>query len=104
MICNSLLIGHINGKLSFNPEPNKQAVEVLFSTKHTSPIHPTYLFQWVDEHEHLGLILDPTLTFIKHIISKSKIAGRNIGILKQLSPYLPLKAHDQLYQIFIRYP
>ena len=81
--------------MSFNPELNKQAVEVLFSQKHKSPIHPPIFYNGteitrVDEHKHLGLILVPKLTFIKRIISKSTTAKRNIGILKQLSPYLPL--------------
>ena len=94
-------------KMSFNPEPNKQAVEVLFSIKNKSPIHPPIFFNGieitrVDEHKHLGLILDPKLTFVKHIISKIKIARRNIGILKQLSTYLPLTTLDQMYKIFIR--
>ena len=94
-------------KMSFNPEPNKQPVEVLFPTKNKSHIHPPILFNGievtrVDEHKHLRLIPDPRLSFIKHIITKSKIVRRNISILKQLSPCLPLKTLDRLYKIFIR--
>ena len=77
-------------KLSFNPQP-KQAVEVLFPKKNKTP---------VDEHKHLWLTLDPKFT--KHIISKSKVARKNIDILKHLYPYLPLTTLDQLYKIYIR--
>ena len=94
-------------EMSFNPEPNKQAVEVLFSTKNKSTIHPPIFFNRtevtrVDERKHFEFILDPKLTFIKHIISKPKTARRNIGILKKISLYLPLKSLNQLYRIFIR--
>ena len=76
-----------------NPEPNK------------SPIHYPLFFNGIArvvEQKHLGLILDPKLTFVKHIISKSKVARKNIDVLKQLSPYLLLKTIDQLYKIFVR--
>ena len=58
-------------KMEFNPDPTKQATEVLFSCKKSSPNHPqlisngTYVEQ-VNEHKHLGLILDSTLSFKKH--------------------------------------
>ena len=47
-------------KMSFNSEPNKQAVEVMFSTKNKSPIHHPIFFNGievtrVDEYKHLGL-------------------------------------------------
>ena len=56
-------------KISFNPEPNKQAVELLFSPKHKSPIHLPIFFNGtevtrIDEHKHLGLILEPKSTLI----------------------------------------
>ena len=56
----------------------------------------------IDEHKHFGLILAPKLSFSKHITSKIKIARKHIGILKQMSAYLPLKILDQIYKIFIR--
>ena len=93
--------------MSFNPEPNKQAVEILFTRKKKSPQHPPIFFNGVqvtrvDEHKHLGLILDPKLTFQKHIVSKTKIAPKHIGTLKQFSRYLPLSTLDQLYKLYIR--
>ena len=88
-------------KQYFNSEINKQAVEVLFSKK--TPIHPPIFFDGievtrVDGHKHFGLILDPTLD----MVSKSKVARKNIAFLKQFSLYLPLKTLDQLCKIYIR--
>ena len=58
-------------KMEFNPDPTKQATEVLFSCKKTSPSHPQLIFNGtivkkVSEQKHLGLILDSGLTFKKH--------------------------------------
>jgi len=55
-------------KLEFNPDPAKQATEVLFSCKRHSPNHPQISFNGtivakVNEHKHLGLILDSGLSF-----------------------------------------
>ena len=33
-------------KLEFNPDPTKQATEVLFSCKKSSPNHPQIMFKW----------------------------------------------------------
>ena len=94
-------------KMAFNPEPNKQAVEILFSHKNNSFYHPPLIFNGsivskVNVHKHLGLILDPKLSFVSHIDEKIKKAKKVIGILKYLSQYIPLKTLDQMYKIFIR--
>ena len=93
--------------MCFNPDPTKQAEEVLFSYKHVSPDHPPIYFndmevKRVSEHKHLGLILDPKLTFVKHINEKISMARKWIGVIKHLSPYLPLKSLDQIYKMHIR--
>ena len=53
-------------KLSFNPEPKKQAVEVLFSKNNKYSVHHPIFFNGievtrVDEHKHLVLTLDPQI-------------------------------------------
>ena len=88
-------------KMSFNPDPTKPAEEVLFSQKVNSPDHPPIYFNNIEvkrvyDHKHLGLNLDPKLSFIKHISEKIGIARKGIGIIKNLSPYLSLKkAHKK---------
>ena len=62
-------------KMEFNPDPTKQATEVLFSCKKTSPNHPQLIFNGsdvvkVNEQKHLGLILEPGLSFEKHLNEK----------------------------------
>ena len=62
-------------KMEFNPDPTKQATEVLFSCKKPSPSHPQLIFNGtivkkVSEQKHLGLILDSGLTFKNHINEK----------------------------------
>ena len=62
-------------KLEFNPDPLKQAAEVIFSCKKTPPIHPQIFFYGtavikVKEHKHLGLLLESNLSFTKHLTDK----------------------------------
>ena len=61
-----------------------------------SPVHPDLVFNGtavtkVDEHEHLGLILQSKLSFNRHLNEKMTKAKRIIGILKHLSKFLPLR-------------
>ena len=92
--------------MTFNPEPNKQAVEVLFSPKINSPNHSPLFFNGstvskVNVHTHLGLNLDTKLSFVSHINEQINKAKRIIGTLKYISQYLPLKTLDQMYKVFI---
>ena len=59
-------------KMSFNPDPQKQAVELIFSRKRIEIDHPVITFndipvKKVNEHKHLGIILDSKLSFSAHI-------------------------------------
>ena len=94
-------------KMEFNPDPTKQATEVLFSCKKVSPKHPLLTFNGsvvkkVNEHKHLGLIFDSSLSFNKHLNEKIIKAKRNIGIIKQLSKYLPVRTLNQMYKALVR--
>ena len=79
----------------------------LFSPKKIKATHPPLYFndievKRVSEHKHLGLTLDTKLTFVEHINEKISIARKWIGIMRHLSPYLPLKSLDQIYKMHIR--
>ena len=94
--------------MSFNPDPTKQADEILFSQKLNCPDHPPIYFnnievnKRVSDHKHLGLNLDPKLSFTKHISEEIGIARKGIGIIKHLAPYLPLKSRDQIFKMHVR--
>ena len=93
--------------MEFNPDPTKHATEILFSCKKSSPNHPQLIFNGtavvnVSEHKHLGLILEPGLSYEKHLSEKISKAKKNVGILKHLSKYLPLKTLDHMYKALVR--
>ena len=93
--------------MELNPDPSKRATEVLFSCKKSSPHHPQLIFNEtvvakVREHKHLGLILDSSLSFKKHLNEKIIKSKMNVGILKHLSKFLPLKTLDHMYQALVR--
>ena len=93
--------------MEFNPDPSKQAKEVVFSCKKQPQIHPELVFNGsavtkVNEHKHLGLTLQSNLSFERHLTEKITKAKRVIGILKHLSKFLPLKTLNQMYKALVR--
>ena len=93
--------------MEFNPDPTKQATELLFSTKYKHPNHPPLFFNGnivskVNEQKHLGLILDKKFSFKSHVDKKIKKAKRIIGMIKHLSKYLPIKTLTLMYKSLVR--
>ena len=93
--------------MSFNPDPTKQAVQVLFSRKTSKIAHPIIFFndtevETVNERKHLGLTLDTKLTFASHIDEKLKKARKGFRIIKTLSRYLSVKTPGQIYKMNVR--
>ena len=86
-------------KLEFNPDPTKQATEVLFSCK--IMFNGTVVAK-MNEQKHLGLILGSSLSFKKHLNEKIIKAKKNLGIIKHLSIFLPRKTLDQMYKALVR--
>ena len=94
-------------RMSFNPDPQKQAVELLFSRKRNEIDHPVILFnnipvKKVNEHKHLGIILDSKLSFSAHIKCAISKTRKGIGLLKYLSKYLPRHTLSELYKLYVR--
>ena len=94
-------------RMSFNPDPTKQAVELMFSKKKSVIDHPVILFNGmpvmkVDEHKHLGITLDRTLSFSAHIKAAISKTRKGIGMLRFLSKYLPRHTLNKLYKLYVR--
>ena len=75
-------------KMSFNPDPTKQAKDVIFWRKkilgtHTSLFLNNLLIEQDTIQKHLGLRLDHRLTFQYHVNEKIKKATKGIGLLLQ---------------------
>ena len=93
--------------MSFNPDPNKQAIEVCFSNKCDKGNYPPLHFnstniQVVDSQKHLGLVLDSKLNFNEHIESKITKCNKIIGLMKKLSQFLSRKSLLTIYKSFVR--
>ena len=94
-------------KMSFNPDPAKQAVEVYFTRKLKPPDPPDLFFNNVkidakNDQKHLGLILDRKLVFDCHLNEKLMKANRIIGIINRLRLFLPRDSLVTIYKSFAR--
>ena len=94
-------------KMSFNPDPSKQAVEVYFTRRLIPPIPPVITFNnfaiSVQDHQkHLGLILDQKLAFDCHLDEKIKKTNRGIGLLNRLREFLPRDSLVTIYKAHVR--
>ena len=75
--------------MSFNPDPNKQAQEDIFSRKLNKPNHPSSNFNNTvviqsTNHKLLGMVLDTKLDFQKHLKDKLSKISKTIWLLRKL--------------------
>ena len=94
-------------RMSFNTDPQKQAVELIFSKRKAEANHPVILFNnlpvmQVVEHKYLGLVPDSKLSFSTHIRSAMSKTRKGIGMLRFLSNYLPRNTLNDLYKLYVR--
>ena len=93
--------------MSFNPDPSKQAQEVIFSSKLKNIFHPPLvcnnpnISSWKTQR-HLGILLDSKLTFEEHYKTILNNTNRTIGILSKLQSLLPRAALITIYKAFVR--
>ena len=94
-------------KMLFNLDPNKQALEILFSKKHEKDNYPPLNFngdnaQTAIGRKHLSLVLDSKVDFTQHISNKINNCNKIIGIMKKLFPFLSRKTLLTIYESFVR--
>ena len=93
--------------MSFNPDPLKQAQEVIFSRKMTKTNHPTLVFNDNPVHQvalqkHLEMYLDCKLNFEEHLKTIVNKINKIIGLLRKFENFLPRKLLLTIYKSFIR--
>ena len=95
-------------KMQFNPDPNKQANEVIFSRKTNSNnlSHPPIKFNnnisKCPHQKHLEIVLDSKVNFNAHLDQKIKMCNRKTGLIRRLSINLPRNALLTIYKSFLR--
>ena len=81
-------------KRSFNPDPSKQALEVIFFRKIQKTCHTSIYFnnksvKQVPSQKHLGMILDTKLNFQEDLTNILNKVNKTIGLLRKLQSILP---------------
>ena len=94
-------------KVSFNPDPLKQAQEVIFSLKRNKPHHPDIIFNGnpvkkSSSQKHLGMFLDSKLDFEEHMKGVFDKTSKSIGLIRKLRIFLPRPSLLQIYKSFVR--
>ena len=93
--------------MTFNPDPNKQAQEVIFSRIIKKTSQPPLNFnnnsvKQVQFQKHLGVYVDDKLDFREHFRYIFKMVNRTISLLRKLQNILPRAPLVTIYKSFIR--
>ena len=93
--------------MSFNPDPNKQDHEAIFTRKSKNMRHPPLIFSkskvfQSTKQKHLGLILDNRLSFEEYLTAIGAKVSRTIALLRKLQHVSPRQALINIYKSFIR--
>ena len=94
-------------KMSFNPDPSKQAQEIIFRRKTKKISHPSLRFNnsivsQTPYQKHLGTFLDARLTFEEHLKVITTKVNKTIGLLRKLQKTLPRPVLMTMYKTFVR--
>ena len=94
-------------KLKFNPDPKKQANEVIFSHKSNTYMYPPVTFNnntitKCPHQKHLGVTLDSKIDFNIHMEQIIKKCNKVIGLIRRLSISIQRKALLTIYKSFVR--
>ena len=93
--------------MNFNPDPNKQAQEILFSRKKTASLHSIVHFdkrpvKSMQKHKHLGMMLDSNLSYEHHVKSILNRVNKTIGLLCKFQLLLLRHSLITIYKTLIR--
>ena len=94
-------------KTKFNPDPAKQAQEIIFSRKKPVFFHPHVysnktLVNSTATHKHLGMILDSKVGYENHLQSVFSEVNKTIGLFRKSQRTLPRKSFMTISKTFIR--
>ena len=94
-------------KMSFNPDINKQAQEVVFCRRLQKSNHPSLRFNGTsftqsEIQKHLGMFLDSKLDFKEHIQNVFNKVSKTTGLLRKLQKILPRPPLIAISKSFIR--
>ena len=94
-------------EMRFNPDPNKQAPEVIFSRKinkidHTPLYFNQNLVKLPSTRKHLGMVLDTRLDFNLHLKNIQNKLNKTIGLLCKLQNTLPRTSVITIFKSFIQ--
>ena len=93
--------------MQFDPDINERAIQVIFSQKKDTVVHPPIFLNGPEvaiklEHKHLCMIPDSKLNFHSHIREAIIKARRSMGIIRFLSIYVSRDVLDQIYKLYVR--
>ena len=93
--------------MRFNPDPNKQAQEVICTRKSKNMRHPPLIFNkskvfQSTTQKNLGLILDNRLSFEEYLIAMGAKVSRTIALLRKLQHVLLRQTLITIYKSFVR--
>ena len=93
--------------MNFNPDPSKQAQEVIFSRKLQKTNHNQVYFnhnsvKQVPSQKHIGMYLNTNLNFQEHLNNVLSKVNKTIGLLRKLQAFLPRQSLVTVYKAFIR--
>ena len=94
-------------KMSFNPDPTKQAQEVIFSHKIKKLLHSPLNFNNTNVKQaafqkHLGLILDSQISLEEHLKTTFSKVNKTVGLIRKLRKSLSRTSLISLYKSFIQ--
>ena len=93
-------------KMSFNPDPSKQAQEVIFSRKIKKPSHPDLIFNnkqvtHTPYQKHFGMFLGDKLNFGENLNYIADKVNKSTALLRKLQKLLPRRSLVTIYKSFI---